>query len=645
MESDASARVRSVGWQLLLLALLWTGLNCLKPVHIDDASYLKFAREFAHHPLDPYAFQLSWDQWPEPALWFTAPAVLPYWLAPAAKWFYGTPAVMKLWMFPFVWLFVASFYQLCRRFVGAHAMLLCWMTVLSGAFLPATNLMLDVPSLGLFLASLELVFRAIERNAPWLSCAAGCLAALAIETKYTTLVAPAVLFAAGYAMRRWRIGAIAAATALLALAAWESLLALKYGHSQFLVQLTVGDPRRRLSAYETIARLPAYLAAPAPFLILLALRPLGVRGWALALVSIAVAFAILLTHNRVFVALSALLAIAAAVSIRRMIRSSQRGSAERRTIDFFLAWLCIELTGACVISPFPAVRRLFGVVIVLTLLLSIIAFRHATKSARGLPWRIACGACVAVAFVFYASDLEEAFVRKQSVESAAEIIRKSDREARTWYIGHWGVEYYAERAGMQPLVPDQSLLRAGDWLVDFDGVHKQNVLLPAQMLEVIDRPLTEFHLRWSTARSYYGGIVPITWHRPISEETPVSGLQPTVLRVTHDGILPSRLPIAELVEAAMLRGDLVPEGLIRALINFKVNGTFAQAESADRALIHIGSKAMLICLRNQDPRVRLFGAEGFIRLDIGADVHDALRRAANDPDPAVRQAAARALAQ
>ena len=30
-------------WQLLLLAAIWTLLNCLKPVHIDDASYLKFA--------------------------------------------------------------------------------------------------------------------------------------------------------------------------------------------------------------------------------------------------------------------------------------------------------------------------------------------------------------------------------------------------------------------------------------------------------------------------------------------------------------------------------------------------------------------------------------------------------------------------
>ena len=254
---------------------------------------------------------------------------------------------------------------------------------------------------------------------------------------------------------------------------------------------------------------------------------------------------------------------------------------------------------------------------------------------------------MAVAFVFYVSDVEEALAREQSVESVAAIIRKSDADPHIWYIGHWGVEYYAERAGMQPLVPDQSVLRAGDWLVDFDGVHKQSVLLPGQMLEVIDRPLTKFHVRWSTARSYYGGIVPITWHRPISDDVPVAGLQPTILRVTRDGILPSNFPVEELADAAMQRGALVPDGMIRALINFKVNGTFTQAQLAEEALIHIGPKAMIICLRNQDPRVRLFAAEqlGKLFADRDSDVQSALNRAVDDPDPAVREATQDALAR
>ena len=312
---------------------------------------------------------MSWDQWPEPAIWFTAPAVLPYWLASAAKWFYNTPAVMKLWMFPFTWLFVVSFYHLCRRFVGSHALLLCWMTVLSGAFLPAPNLMLDIPSLALFLASLEITCRAIDRNRAWLAVGAGLLAAMAIETKYTTLVAPAVLFMAGYARQRWRIGTIVAATAIVAMTAWETLLAIKYGNSQFLVQLTIGDPRRRQTALETIARLPAYLAAPAPFLLILALISLRVRRWGLAIVSIAIAGVILITVDPLFTGLSLILIILASVLIGRLFRAAPRGSVERRVIAFLLAWLVIELVGACVISPFPAVRRLFGVVIVLTLLL------------------------------------------------------------------------------------------------------------------------------------------------------------------------------------------------------------------------------------------------------------------------------------
>ncbi|HTL28297.1 MAG TPA: HEAT repeat domain-containing protein [Tepidisphaeraceae bacterium] len=643
-------------WNLLLLAALWTLLNCIKPVHIDDASYLKFAREFANHPLDPYAFQLSWDQWPEPAIWFTAPAVLSYWLAPAARWFYDHPFVVKLWMFPFAWLFVWGLYQLCRRFVGAHELLLCWMTVLSGAFLPAINLMLDIPSLALFFASLELTCRAIDRKSNWLAVAGGLLAAMAMETKYTTLLAPAVLFTVGITMQRWKSGALAAGTACLAMAAWESFLAMKYGQSQFIAQLVIDDPRRRLTALETFTSLPPYLAAPAPFLIVLGILKVAKKvpgtflaaDSFLAAASVLVALCVLLTTTLLFNVITALLIVIAAIAIWQLWLGSTPGSNERRVIVFLLAWLAIELAGAIVISPFPAVRRFFGVVVVLTLLLARAAFTmRPIVRLNGFAWRIACAACVVVALTFYVSDVEEAFARQHSIEEAAATVRRHDPRAKIWYIGHWGVEYYAEREGMQPLVPDQSVLRAGDWLVVGDGVHSQGVLLVPQMLEVVDRPITKFHLRWSTARSYYGGIVPLTWHRPISDQTPIAGLQPTILRVTRDGVLPSDFPLSYLLEGAKHRGSMVPDGMIRSLINFAVNGSATDAESAERALIAIGPRAMMICLRNQSPGIRLLAAEQLGRMGdrLNDDAVDALRRATQDPDPAVRDAAVESLSR
>jgi 4-amino-4-deoxy-L-arabinose transferase-like glycosyltransferase len=37
---------------------------------------------------------------------------------------------------------------------------------------------------------------------------------------------------------------------------------------------------------------------------------------------------------------------------------------------------------------------------------------------------------------------------------------------RVWFVGHWGWQYYAERAGMHPLPSDLSLLRDGDLLLE-----------------------------------------------------------------------------------------------------------------------------------------------------------------------------------
>jgi hypothetical protein len=565
-------------WQIILLAGLWTALNCIKPVHLDDASYLQCAREFANHPLNPFAFELNWDQWPEPAVWFTAPAALSYWLAPAARCFFGNPFVMKLWMFPFALMFAWGIYRLCMRFVGSHEMWLTAMTVCSAAFLPAMNLMLDVPALALFLVSLEWMFRAVDRNSGWLAAAAGLLAALAIETKYTTVVAPAILFAAGFFARRFRLAFIASITAVLLVAAWEALLAWKYGQSQFVAQLLINDPRRRLGLMKTILGLPAYFAAPVPFLFVLCGIALRLRGRTIAAIAVLVSIAILAAIEPLFSVLSGVLAILCAMVLIRPT------AGERWALAFLMCWGAIEVFAAGAISPFPAVRRWYGVVIVLTLLLARAAFHNRQPIIRTLWIRLSCAACVAVALVFYATDFDEALVRKQSIERAAAAIHERDADAKIWLIGHWGPEYYGQRARMTPLVPDESVIHAGDWLVVAGDVHNQNVLLLSQQVEVVDQPVTKYGLPWSTTPAFYGGTVPLRWHRAISDQVPAAGVQALILRVRRDGVLPSGFSLDELIDMARQRGRFAPHGLRSALQRYAISGDEEEARKAQDAL-------------------------------------------------------------
>ena len=48
----------------LFLALMATVVNLSKPVLVDDTAYLAFARHIATQPLQPYDFEMLWNEQP-----------------------------------------------------------------------------------------------------------------------------------------------------------------------------------------------------------------------------------------------------------------------------------------------------------------------------------------------------------------------------------------------------------------------------------------------------------------------------------------------------------------------------------------------------------------------------------------------------
>jgi hypothetical protein len=234
-------------WRALLgplaLALLFTGLNAVKPLHIDDPAYYYYAAQIAREPLDPYGFEVFWQNQPRPALEVLAPPVLPYALAPAVWLFGERPVLWKLWLFPFVLVLVLSLRSLLGRFARGLETPLLWMTVLSPSFLPGLNLMLDVPALALGLGALALYCRAADRDldrtprSRALAALAGLVAGLAMETKYTALVIPMVILAHARVHGRQRLGLVAAGVAALCFGGCEALIAGYYGQSHFFFHL------------------------------------------------------------------------------------------------------------------------------------------------------------------------------------------------------------------------------------------------------------------------------------------------------------------------------------------------------------------------------------------------------------------------
>ena len=528
---------------LVALALLVTLANSFKTIHIDDAAYVLYAAHIAERPLAPYDFDIYWDYHWQPANQVLAPPVLLYWLAGAMRWLGDDPALWKLSLLPLHLLLVFSLHALLRRFAALVAGPVTWMLVLSPALLPGTNLMLDVPALALGLGALAVFFRACDGNSWALALAAGALGGLAMQTKYTAFVVPGVVLVYGLMHRRRCMAMATATTALALFAAWEGLIAWQQGQSHFLAAVfqRTGSSADRIR--HLVLPLLTLVPAVAPATMLLALAALA-RSWRwVAGAAAALGGGLLLIgivpeqlavfsrdaingnprltlesilYGALMAAWWAVLALAA-----RRLRVWRFG--DRATL-FLLVWLSLEVLSYFALSPFPAARRMLGVVVVTTLLTARLA-HFAIPHLRRRLWA-AAGVSAACGIALALIDLREAAAAEEAARAAAQVARNGSGSA--WFSGTWGFQFHAVRERLRPLQPGQTQLKRGDRLVlaeqqlaRIDFCPDDAPLAPLQTIAIEDRS------PWRTVLCYYCGRIPVQHH-----EGP--RLRVTVYRVLAD---------------------------------------------------------------------------------------------------------------
>jgi hypothetical protein len=565
---------------LLLLALLYTLLNALKPLTIDDTAYHSYAAQAARAPLDPYGFAMYWWGYPEPASEVLAPPLLGYWWAVALRLFGDNPFLCKMWLLPFAALFAYALYTLSRRFARGLELPLVALTLFSPTFLPSLNLMLDVPALALGLAAVALFARACDRNSFVLAGLAGLLAGAGMETKYTAVLAPAAMLLYAVCLGRLRLWPAAAVAAAQVFLSWEFLMALLYGESHFL-----RHARPEREPRDLLWPLVSNLGSLAWPLALLALAGLGARwrglliagaAGLLAYAGVACCGGDLQLNEKlfgpfakppeplpfaqvVFGTLGAAGILAGALAVGRLARlpvlwrwadrldraaedgalpflralSVPRGY---RVLAFLLLWLGLEVVGYVVLTPFPAVRRVLGVVVVATVLFGrLAALTGRSAAARRAVWGVAAYGA-GLGLLVYGVDLAEARAEKGAAEEAVRRIRAEDDSGAIWYVGHWGFQYYAERAGMRAIVvydppgdspipiPPRSAFKKGDWLVlpEFRygggrfaaGVHQQNFTPDDQRTEVRTdlNVVMDDRIPLKTIMTFYSGCTAVEYH-------------------------------------------------------------------------------------------------------------------------------------
>ena len=141
---------------------------------------------------------------------------------------------------------------------------------------------------------------------------------------------------------------------------------------------------------------------------------------------------------------------------------------------------------------------------------------------------------MALGGLYFGVDLCEAASQKEVVEEAARWVRQRSPDATIWYVGHWGFQFYAERAGLKAIVPTRSMLKAGDWLV----IPDENV--DQQLIELA---VGQVNLAHTIARWHLFGYRTLPW-RYYSGSTPIDGdrgprISVWILRAAKD-FIPSR---------------------------------------------------------------------------------------------------------
>jgi Dolichyl-phosphate-mannose-protein mannosyltransferase len=481
-----------------ILALFWTACNAAKPLHIDDATYYRFARQAYEHPSDPYGFSILYFNRPLPANHVLAPPVVPYWWAVGMRLLGDEPWRWKLWFLPFAALFVFSLWDLLQAFAPRHARILLVGIVLSPPIFPAFNLMTDIPAQALALSALALFRRAALRNSTALAVLSGMLAALAAQTKYTGFLSLAAI--AAYALtaalaprRSWSVSLLALVsivTALVLFSCWEIYIASRYGQSHFLFHL-------RNQASATGSKLHLVI----PLMILLGyLAP--------SLVAMAIAVCLKRGRESLFRSFSAATA------------GVEKNASEKKDECplFLIAWLALEVAGYFLLSPFAAARRIIGIVIVGTILVG----RFTSSSGwDAVCLRIAMLLTALLGLAYAALDWREADAQRQAAIAAVNRIR-TDAPGRTiWYCGYWGFQFYAERAGARQVVPAYqpfasnvpllapSRLHAGDWIIAPTTPIPQQRIAIEKDVRLIGPVVIDDKIPLRTAGAYYVSSTPL----------------------------------------------------------------------------------------------------------------------------------------
>ncbi len=482
---------RSVWFFLLGLWSLATGLNLLKPFHLDDAAHLLIAEQILREPWRPMSGLINWQDTAEPVFVTNQPHFLFYLIAGVVALAGWSETALHLLLAAFTLAAILAAHAIAARFVPRQALMVVAMLALGPGFLVNQNVMADMP----LLALMSLAFLALLRRGGGdrLAGAAGFGAfSLAVLTKYTALfLYPALLWLSLARPRRllWALLPVAV------LVAWGLFNLADYGAVHMLARPRnegglVPSPRL---AFALLVNLGVFVLPVAALLLLAAPGRLlwglvFASGWALYLLAVECCLGY---PREALTGWNALLFAAAvtsgAAALRHcaglLVRPGRQGEGalpgrfpggfSARAGETALAlWLVGGVLFLATFPPFMATRH----AMLIALPLTILALRGG-RVAPGPGLRAAVlGLWAAVGVFVTLSDISYArFFRDQAPLAAERARVLAAPGAELFGRGHWGWQWYARAAGLSEYDTRRSRLAPGDILVDPVGIAAQRL--------------------------------------------------------------------------------------------------------------------------------------------------------------------------
>jgi len=481
------ARWRGLGEPLasraLVLALLAfaTAWNLTKAYHIDDTAYVEIAQWIAGHPLHPMRGRVFWgDEGFTTIDSVNQPHLYLYAMAAWGRLFGWSEVSMHGLLALFALAAIAMMHRLSRIVLPGRPALATTLVVASPAFVVGQNTMVDVPALALWLWFFTLLLgEAGGERATRRYVAAGAVCGAAILVKYTGLVLIPALVLDGLLRRRraaWYGVAVAMGIVLL----WCGFNYWDYGGVHMLTRMDARGFRNVLDPLKWLL----CLGAAAPFAFALAgawlerqSRPLA-RGAGVALVVLVAAMLPAVAASlggmidtaasdvvfATFFLLSGALAIAVALGALPRFRDPLQPTVVARWMLAY--WAAAAAAFIVLLAPFVAMRHVLVALPPLVLLALA-----AVPGGAAAGWRAAAVVTVfAVTCVVASADRWYAGIYR---EQAARLRASLPASARVWTAGHWGWQWYAAENGMVQIVPGESRVAVGDFIVYPEHVHRQ----------------------------------------------------------------------------------------------------------------------------------------------------------------------------